>query len=456
MSLIDIARKAVEKAEKLGARQAEATVAASNSALTRYTHNAIHQNVAWDNYTLNMEVVVGRNKMGATTIKTLEDAAIDKAIETALNIARISTPDPDFNSYAEPKNIDPLPGIYVKKTAEVTPEERVETVQTIIQTALDYNKQVTWSVGAYQVDDLNYAVANSLGVAAETKYTRGSLDVVTKAGDDEVQGSGYRTKRTRDVSEFDPVELAQGAAKDAVNSIKPETIPIGDYEAVLTPAAVATFTGFIGRLGFSARAYQDGYSFVTDKIGSQVFDEKLTLVDRGRSLDTIGALPFDGDGVPKGTLSLVNNGIAENLCYDTYTALKDGTESTGHASLKSGGGFGRGYPSPGNLVMETGSASVDEMIEDTKRGVLLSRLHYVNPIRRDKAVISGLTRDACWLIENGEIKHPIKVMRFTDSVIRVMNGIDHIGDKSTVAKTPGATLPTVKVAGFRFTGQSEF
>jgi predicted Zn-dependent protease len=108
------------------------------------------------------------------------------------------------------------------------------------------------------------------------------------------------------------------------------------------------------------------------------------------------------------------------------------------------------------MVMEPGDASVDEMIADTKRGVYITRLHYVNPIRRDKAVISGLTRDACWLIENGEIKHPIKVMRFTDSVLRVMSAIEAIGDKSTVSMLSGATLPAVKVAGFRFTGQSEF
>lgn len=456
MSLIEIARKTVEKAEKLGARQAEVTVAKANSALTRYTHNAIHQNVAWDNYSINIEVVIDKNKLGTTMIKSFEDTSIDKALETALQIARISTPDPDFVSYTEPKTIKSLPEIYVKKTANVTPEDRVQAVQTLIETALDYDNRVTWSVGAYQVDDISYAVANSLGVAAATKYTRASVDITTKAGDDSVQGSGYRSNRSLDVSEFNFEEMAKESAKDAINGIKPQTIPIGEYEAILTPAAVSTFTGNIGRLGFSARAYQDGYSFITDKIGSQVFDEKLTIVDKGRSLETYSALPFDGDGTPKGTLSLVNKGVAENLCYDNYTALKDGTESTGHASLKSSGGFFRGYPSASNMIMTPGNSTMDELIEDTKRGVLLTRLHYVNPIRRDKAVISGLTRDACWLVENGEIKHPIKVMRFTDAVPRVMSAIDIIGGKSTVKKLPGGTLPAIKVAGFKFTGQSEF
>jgi len=109
-----------------------------------------------------------------------------------------------------------------------------------------------------------------------------------------------------------------------------------------------------------------------------------------------------------------------------------------------------------NMVVEPGDAAVDEMIEDTKKGVLITRFHYVNAIRNDLAIISGLTRDACWLIEDGEVKHPIKVMRFTDSVLRVMKEIDMIGGNSTVEKLPSATLPALKVAKFKFTGQSEF
>jgi predicted Zn-dependent protease len=269
-------------------------------------------------------------------------------------------------------------------------------------------------------------------------------------------GSGYSTVFSHDVRDFDFEAMARKAAEDAVNSVRPKLIPIREYEAVFTPATVSTFTSFMGRLGFSARAYQDGYSCLTDRIGSQVFDEKLTVHDLGRSLETFNAMPFDGEGVPKGTLRLVNRGVPENLCYDNYTALKDGTESTGHALPKSGGFFFRGMPLPLNMVIEPGDATVDEMIEDTRRGVYITRLHYVNAIRRDLAVISGLTRDACWLIEDGEVKRPIKVMRFTDSVIKVMSAIDSIGDGSTVEMLPYGTLPAVKVSSFRFTGQSEF
>jgi len=455
MQLLEIARKTVEKAARKGASQAEATVVVTDSALTRFTKNAIHQNVAQRKYNLNLDVVVDGNKRGSTAINSFDDADIAESLDSVLKIAKVSNPDPDFVSLPEPREIAPLPEIYNKRTAEVMPEERVDGVQSLIDAALDHDKRVRWSTGAYTTENCTYAIANSLGIEAETAYTRASVDIVVKAGDGE-DGSGYSAKYSRDVGDFDFEAMARSAAEDAVNSIGPELIPTGEYEAVFMPATVSTFTGFMGRLGFSARAYQDGYSCLTDKIGSQIFDEKLSVTDVGRSLETFNVMPFDGEGVPKGTLRLINKGVPENLCYDSYTALKDGVESTGHALPKSGGFFFRGMPLPLNMVVEPGDATVDEMIEDTKKGVYITRLHYVNAIRRDLAVISGLTRDACWLIEDGEVKHPIKVMRFTDSIIKVMSGIDAIGENSTVEMLPSGTLPAIKVSSFRFTGQSEF
>ena len=457
MGLVNIAQKTVKMAEKEGASQAEASVFRVDNALTRYTKNMIHQNVVSSTYYLNLEVVVDGNKLGSMGINSVEDISLKKAVDTALKIARISAPDPEFKSLVSPKPITALPETYYKSTANLSPEDRVDAVRTIIDTALDYNKEVKWSAGSIQNQSMGFAIANSLGVEAETKATRATVEVNTRAGADDVEGSGYAASFEMDVNKFDYSSLANSAAKDAVNSINPKTIPIGEYEAIMTPESVATFTRFIGMLGFSARSYQEGYSFLTDKIGSQVFDEKLTIVDDGRSLDTFNAVPFDGEGSPKKRISLVKNGIPENLVYDNYTARKDDTESTGHSLPKFAVGFFyRGVPMPINMIVDTGDASVEEMIEDTKKGVYLTRLHYVNPIRRDKAVVSGLTRDACWYIENGEIKHAIKVMRFTDAVPKVMGSIDSLGSKSTVRKTSSVTTPFIKVPSFRFTGQSEF
>ena len=456
MNYSNIAEKSVEKAHKVGASQAEISVFSAESSLTRYTKNMIHQNVTSEIYYTNVDVVLGKNKRGSSAVNSIEEKDIDNAIQRAISIAKVSTPDIDFVSFVEPKPIQPLEKIYRKSTAEFTPEQRVDGVQTIIDTAMDYSRFIQWSAGSFTTEQVFGGIANSLGVKAETKYTHATVEVTTLANR-EGEGTGFAVLNSHDVDEFNLEKMALSAAKDAIDSVNPKTLPIGDYEAIFPPEAVSTFTGFIGMLGFSAKSYQDGYSFIIDKIGSQVFDDKLTIVDDGRSLDTYNALPYDGEGTPKQKLSLVNKGIPENLCYDSYTAHKDDTESTGHALPKFVRGFFyRGYPLPVNQIVSPGDSSVDEMIEDTKKGVYITRLHYVNPIRRDKAVISGLTRDACWYIENGEIKYPIKVMRFTDGIPRVFGEIDSIGDKSTVSKLGSVTTPTIKVAKFKFTGQSEF
>ena len=163
---IDIAKKTVDLAMKLGASHAEAVIQGGTLQLTRYTQNEIHQNLAQKNIVLNLELAVEGNKKGSVSIKSLDDDAIQKSVETALKIAKISLPDTEFQHYAEPKQYRPLDGIYVKSTAELSPEEKAESVKTIIQTALDYHKNVKWSVGAYSTENITYAVANNLGVEA--------------------------------------------------------------------------------------------------------------------------------------------------------------------------------------------------------------------------------------------------------------------------------------------------
>jgi len=456
MSLLELAKKTVDRAVKEGAYQAEVKVYSLREALTRYTKNVIHQNVASQDYGVSLKVVVERNKVGMTSVNSLEEEAIQEGLRRALKIAKVSKPDPDFKTLPEPKAITPLRGIYYKETAEYTPEEMAEGVKRVIETAKDYDKNVRWSAGSFTTTVVGLAIANSLGVEAESKHTVASLEVITKAGPTGQEGSGYRVKRSRNVKEIDPGAVALDAARDAVESMNPKRIPLGEYEAVLRPEAVSTFLGFLGRLGFSARVYQEGRSFLRGKMGTQLFDEKLTIWDNGRDLRTLTPSAFDGEGVPKRGLMLVNGGVPENLCYDTYTALKEGKESTGHAIMRFGRAFFIDMPLPVNQVVSPGDASMDELIEETKRGVLITRFWYVNPIRWDLAVISGMTSDGIWLIENGEIKHASQQMRFTDSVLRALGNIDAIGDESTVEKTTNGTTPAIKVHRFRFTGHTEF
>ena len=456
MSLLETAKKAVEEATKKGAYQAEVTAFQIREALTRFSKNVIHTNVVSDDYGVGVKVVVDKNKIGMTSVDSLEMASITGGVEKAIKMAKVSKPDPAFVTLTEARPVAPLKGLYFKETAEYEPEQVAADVKTLVETALDYNKNVKWSAGSFTITSTRYCVANSLGVGALTENTNAQYDVITRAQSTGGEGSGYGVIRSRNVKDLDPKNLALSAAKDAVESMNPKQIPLGEYEAIFRPEAVLTLVGFLSRLGYSGTVYEQGQSFLRGKLGTQLFDEKLTILDNGRDLATLSPSAFDGEGVPKKALMLVKNGVPENVCYDTYTALKSKTLSTGHAIPKIGRGFFFDMAIPMNQLISPGVATMDELIEDTKKGVIVTRLHYVNPTKPDAGIISGMTSDGMWFVENGEIKHPVLTMRFTDSVLRSFGSIDALGDKSTTRQMPGLTAPAVKTRQFRFTGHTEF
>jgi predicted Zn-dependent protease len=316
---------------------------------------------------------------------------------------------------------------------------------------------VKWSAGGLDINIVNGAIANNLGVATETKFTQAYIEVITRAGESSNEGSGYAVERSRDITDFDYVTVAQNAAMDAVSTINPKREPLGDYEVIFRPEALTSIFNHMGNLGFSAKPYIDGRGCMQGKLGSQIFDDKFTLLDNARDPSTLNASAFDGEGVPKKGLMLVNCGIAESLCYDSYYSNLMNVPNTGHSVPRYYGGFfTEGTPIPLNIVAKPGNSSVEEMIRETKRGLLVTRLWYVNPIKEDTAVVSGMTCDGIWYIEGGEVKHPSQQMRFTDSILHMFNKIDMIGSPSTVEQMPNYTLPAIKIPHFHFTGHTNF
>jgi predicted Zn-dependent protease len=178
------------------------------------------------------------------------------------------------------------------------------------------------------------------------------------------------------------------------------------------------------------------------------------LKDDGKDMNTLFVSPVDGEGVPKKSVNLVHNGVVDeaSICYDSYTAGKAGTESTGHAGTPFFDVF-EGGPDLINLVLSPGDCSVEEMIKETHHGVYVSRFHYVRTVNRPQLVLTGLTRDGTFLIENGEISGPIRNLRFTDSFLNAYRNIEMIGKEQERALQ--ATVPSIKVSKLRFTGVAE-
>ncbi|MBP6963185.1 MAG: TldD/PmbA family protein [Armatimonadetes bacterium] len=437
----DRALEIVHKAVALSsADQTQAVFQVGESSLTRFANSSIHQNVSERNGGLSVKAALGK-RIGFATTNKLDDHSIRETVDKAVIFARHSGENPDFVSLPKPGTLS-LVESFDERTAGCSPEERASAVGSLIGEA---RKRDSSAAGSLKTEYAEVAIASSLGIEAYRADTVASVNTVMTADD----GFGYADRVARRIGDFDPVEVGAEAAERSVQSRHPELIEPGEYDVVLLPYATVEFLEFLSYLGFGALAVQEGRSFMNGKFGEKVVGENITIWDDG--LDARG-IPtgFDPEGVPKQRVDLIVNGVANAVVYDSYTAGKEGKASTGHSS----GGIGTYGPMATNMFMQAGDSSVEDMVAATRRGVLVTRFHYTNVIHPTQVLITGMTRDGTFLIENGTITKPLKNMRFTDSVLRVLSNVDMIS-KDTMRQS-WAVVPAIRATGFRFSGATEF
>jgi len=449
-----IAEQTVDFAVKHKVDQAQASVFLSDSALTRFANSQIHQNVAQKSGGVAIKVVL-RNKISTISVDTFEQNEIEKAVLRAIKISRASSPTKDFKSLPKPEKWTPIKGAYDKGTAECDPAFRAKKVKEAIEAAHAKSSKVRAVAGYFSTEALGFAVANSLGVSAWADLTEASMKTTVISRSGKSEGSSAAENHSRRVKDIDPRALAEDAADKSVRSLNPVKVEPGEYEVVLSPMAVSTLLLYVGFVGFSANAYQDGQSFVKYSLNQRVFDSNLTVVDDATDLKTLYAIPVDGEGVPKKPLQLIRKGVVseKSICHNSFTAGKEGKRTTGHAPLAFAGSY-RDRPGPGNMIMKAGDATLDEAIENTKHGIFVNTVHYVNPAEPTKVILTGLTRDGTFMIENGEMSKPIVNLRFTDSMLSALKDIPMIGKQLEVFGA--TTVPMVKLMKLRFVGVSAY
>jgi len=452
--LKEIVEKTVDSTVKNGADQAQASAFINDSALTRFANSQIHQNVASKQGSVTIKAVLRKN-ISNIRLDSLVWKDIEKAVIRAIRIARASSPTKDFKSLPKPEKWAPVKGAFDKATAECDPSFRARKVKVAIDKAHAKSSKVKAVAGYFSTEVLGFAVANSLGVLAWSSLTQASMKTTVISRHAGSEGASSQQSNSRKVADINPVKLAEDAADMSVRSLKPVKVEPREYEVVLSPMAVSTLMLYAGFLGFSAPVYQDGQSFVNYALNQKVFDEKISIIDDARSSKTLLMMPVDGEGMPKKPLMLVEKGVvSENsICYDSFYAGKEGKKTTGHATPAFAGYYGDD-PSPSNMIMEAGDTTLDEAVKDTKHGLFVNTVHYVNPAERTKLVLTGLTRDGTFLIENGEISTPILNMRFTDSMLSAFKEAPMIGKELRVLGP--ATVPMIKVKKLKFVGVSAY
>jgi len=420
------------------ADQCTATLTGSSGGNIRYALNGVSTSGHVSDAELAIEVAFGK-RIGTATINRFDAASIEAAVRRAEELARLAPDNPEFVPAIETQHYEPS-AAFVEKTAAITPDYRAQVAADCIEPC---RKDRLVAAGFFSDAQSVSAIANSRGNFGYHAST--AMDFSCTVRTDDGRGSGWVARNPLDVAKFDAKAEIATAIRNAKRSVDAKTLEPGKYTVVFEPQALAPLMLF---LGFDAREADEGRSFLSKKgggnrAGDRVFGDAVTLYSDPWDAD-VPISPWDAEGVARERVPIVTRGIVEPLQYTRYWAQQKGSKPAGQM---------------GNLVMGGGSQSTLDLVRSTRKGLLVTHTHYVNIVDPQTVLLTGLTRDGTFYIENGEIKYPIKNFRFLESVVVMLNNIEGIGAPERLLTMYDAQfplrLPPLKVRDFTFTSLSD-
>jgi PmbA protein len=426
-----------------GADATEVQVDETIDALTRFANNAIHQNVAEHGITLSIRTVVDSRTARVTTNRLDEDS-LRAAVRSSLQLA-----------HSQPKNpaLLPLPGKqhyrkvnrFMRETALLSPENRARAVKKTCDLAIR-NGQV--AAGIFSTGQSQLALGNSRGLFAAYRETHAEFSVTMQ---DETAAS-WAKANSGTAKAFDPQILAARASEKAKMAKDAKELAPGKYTVILEPAAVLDLVGFLF-YDFAATAIDDQRSCLVKRMDKQVFGKNISIVDDVYHPMQMGA-PFDGEGMPRQQVTLVQSGVPCGLVYSRASAKKAGKKPTGHGfALPNEYG-----EAPMNLVFGGGDSSVEKMIASTLRGLLVTRVWYIREVDPYEKMMTGMTRDGLFLVENGKITSAVRNFRFNQSLIGLLKNVEAMSPavRATAEEAFEMVVPAMKVNDFHFAEPTKF
>ena len=430
-------------ARALGITEVEAIIASADQSLTRFANNAISQNVAERTTYLSVRPVIERRTARASTNR-LDADSIRAVVEQAVALTRLCEPDPELLPLAEPDQYPELRR-HFEATAHATPQERALAAAEAIRVVEDAGQT---AAGIYSTGDSTFALLNSRGVSAWYAESLARFSITAMAAD----SSGWAKGSACYHGDLDPVALAHSAAHKAAQSAAPRELEPGRYTVILEPAAVLDLVGQMFG-DFSATALRDERSFLNDRIGKKIFGDNITIRDDVRHPMQAGA-PFDGEGVARQALTLVENGVVRAIAYCRQAAAHTGVAPTGH-----------GFPlpneygeAPANIVIGGGDTPVEEMIAGTERGILVTRLWYIREVDPYEKIFTGMTRDGTFLVEGGRVAAGVRNFRFNQGLMEMLSNVLALSPPARASGEESFDMvaPAMQVANFNFTEVTRF
>lgn len=436
----------------------EASLNGNDGGNIRYARNSVSTAGEDSNVGLAVSVYFGK-KSGSATINEFDDASLEKVVRRAEELAKLAPENPEFMEPLGPQTYGPESKTWAESTAKITPEYRAQAAADSIGPAT--KKDIT--AAGFLDDSRGFnAMMNSKGLFAYNQSTGVNFTVTMRTNDG--TGSGWVARDFNDVSKLNTAEASQIAIEKALQSRNAKAIEPGKYTVILEPNAAGDLIGLMFG-GFNARTADEGRSFMSKKgggtkLGEKIVDERVNIYTdpwnselpasnwAGAGGGGGGGGGFGGGGggggagLPRQKMELIKNGVVTNLQYDRYWASQKGVAATA---------------GPGNRIMDGGTASIEDMIKDTKKGVLVTRFWYIRAVDPQTLLYTGLTRDGTFYIENGKIKHPIKNFRFNESPIIMLNNLETLGKQMRVGGGFGGgfLVPAMKIRDFTFTSLSD-
>lgn len=425
------------------ADQTEVLVAAGDRALTRFTHEMSNQNVAADDLSVSVRAIVA-GRTGVAQTNRLDERSLRELVDRAIAMAKLAPEDPLTPQLPKGGAAAPPEGAYDAATAGADADSRAGLCAAIFDQA---ESAGYWSAGFASSGSGGITVANSSGALASFDGTDAAVNVKMNAGD----STGFAESYAVALSSIDAAAIGRRAVEKARDGSNPRGVEPGPWTVILEPAAFGELFMYLSD-HFSAQSFDEGSSFCSDGLDRSYFSETVTVHDDYAHPLSPG-MPFDYEGQPTQRVALVEHGVVKTVVTDSYYAKKLARENTGHA-LPAPNAFG---PQARNLVVSGGSKSVQQLIAETPRGLLITRFWYIRPVDRKRAIVTGMTRDGTFLIEDGKLAGGVRNMRFNDGIVDLLGRCEFSNELvRTGSYNYSLVVPAAKVSDFNFTSVTEF
>ncbi|QGZ40776.1 putative Zn-dependent protease [Pseudoduganella flava] len=443
MKLLDKeqAKRIADKVMALSkADECRVSISGARKGNVRYARNSVSTAGLIEDTQLTVAVAFGK-KQGTASVNEFDDKSLEKAVRRAEEVARLAPENPEFMPAIGQQAYKPSQ-TFNQNADAFDPAYRAEVAFQSIDAA---RKKGLVAAGFFS-DHVGFeCIANSNGVFGYQELASLNFTVTTRTEDG--RGSGWVTRSAYDPKQFDARAASEVAIEKALRSVEAKAIEPGRYTVVLEPAASSDMLNFMFN-AFDARQADEGRSFLAKKgggnrLGDKLFDEKVNVWADPWDANA-PVLPWEQQSMmARQRKDLIRNGTVAGLDVDRYWAQKTGQTATAD---------------PGNIIMAGGTKSTEELIADTKKGILVTRTWYIRMVDPQSVLLTGLTRDGTFYIENGKIKYPIKNFRFNESPVVMLNNIDELGKPMLIGDANARfkmMIPAMRVRDFNFTSLSD-